>query len=313
MWQQYTYIPTEAKGERRQFLQKQDASEGRGFPVKDKIGMYIEKPDMVSKYERRKLVGNNDDYEGDDIMNHLCYSQFAKMFQHRGRKSIEKEDDNGDVDREEGDLNEEDNYNYVMTGVNDGEEEPSRMKLPNLLTLCDPYPGEPSLLHKRTFPRALRFFKKNFDVNAHKFFLAELMMYFPFRNENELFPDDEDKCRELYLKNQQKIEQVKVQVMPYLKSVEEAHFYYMEGQNSENADLKEEIGPLLDPEKEQEILDVEVGDEEEEHPHYLHIDPDQIEEQPEGEVNAKEKVFRTINIPSQLEILHPRAAYLSPL
>ena len=31
----------------------------------------------------------------------------------------------------------------------------------------------------------------------------------------------------------------------------------------------------------------------------MHIDPDQVEEQPEGEVNTKEKVFRTINIPSK--------------
>ncbi len=81
------YAPTEAKGERRQFLQKQDPDEGKGFRVKDKNGLYLEKPDLISKYERRKLVGNDED---DDTLEHLCYSQFVKMYESGGWKTSKK-------------------------------------------------------------------------------------------------------------------------------------------------------------------------------------------------------------------------------
>ncbi len=295
------YAPTEAKDERRKFLQKQDPEERKGFKVKDKDGLYLEKPDLISKYERRKLVENNED---DYTLEHLCYSQFVKMYENAGWKTSMKdgmeEEDGADVneegnDIEEGELNEEDNFNFVMIGVNEGEERPARMELPNILQLDDLHSGEPPTLRKRTFPRALRFFKKNFDVSPHKFYLAELILYYPFRCEKELFPYDEEKCKELYMKNIEKIGQVKAQVMPYLQSVEEAQFYYEEGKKHEDTNIEEQVGAELDPAKEQEILDIEEEDEEE-HPEYLHIDPEQIEEQPEGEVPMK-KVFRAIEIP----------------
>ena len=94
---------------------------GKGFPIKDKTGMYIEKPDLISKYERRKLVENDDDEDGDHTLSYMCYSQFAKMYQPRGSKFPGKDDHEGGGDTEEGDLNDDDICNYVITGVNDGE------------------------------------------------------------------------------------------------------------------------------------------------------------------------------------------------
>ena len=47
------FVPTEPKGQRRQFLQRQDPDGGQGFEVEDKKGRFLEKPDLVSKYERR--------------------------------------------------------------------------------------------------------------------------------------------------------------------------------------------------------------------------------------------------------------------
>ena len=55
------FVPTEPKGQRRQFLQRQDPESGQGFKVEDKEGLFIEKPDLISKYERRKLVTNEED------------------------------------------------------------------------------------------------------------------------------------------------------------------------------------------------------------------------------------------------------------
>ena len=50
------FVPTEPKGQRRQFLQRQDPDSGQGFEVEDKKGLFLEKPDLISKYERRKLL-----------------------------------------------------------------------------------------------------------------------------------------------------------------------------------------------------------------------------------------------------------------
>ena len=54
------YIPTDDKIERRQFLKKQDPESKTGFEVKDKKGRFLEKPDMISKYERRMTVQTED-------------------------------------------------------------------------------------------------------------------------------------------------------------------------------------------------------------------------------------------------------------
>merc|ERR1719209_2342311 len=50
------FVPTDPKGQRRQFLQRQDPDSGQGFKAEDKKGRFLEKPDLISKYERRKLL-----------------------------------------------------------------------------------------------------------------------------------------------------------------------------------------------------------------------------------------------------------------
>ena len=170
--------------------------------------------------------------------------------------------------------------------------------MPQILTLDNPLPGEPRILHKRTFPRALRFFKKKFNMDPHKYYFTELMLYHPFRDENELFPDDPAKCEELYLKNMDEIKVVKAQVMPFLESVEEAQLIYEEMKAQEEQDVQEKMGADLDPENEQEIADLDMEDEEE-HPDYYHLDPDQVEDNPTDEVGTR-RVFKTIALPSKL-------------
>ena len=66
-----TYIPTVAKRDRRHFLQKQDPEAGKGFKVKDMGGRFLEKPDLISKYKRRMVIGNkeSEEYEGDHEKN----------------------------------------------------------------------------------------------------------------------------------------------------------------------------------------------------------------------------------------------------
>ena len=296
------YVPTEPKGERRQFLQRQDPEEGRGFKVKDREGLFMEKPDLISKYERRQLIGSEEDNMEDDTLEKMSFSQFVKMYESRGWRQTEKTNEEGEVEEvaqvdeiDEGELAEEDRFNYVIVGDEEGIEK--LKQLPQAVTLHDLQPGEPPILQRRTFPRALRFFKKNFDLNPHKFYLQQLFLYHPFRDENDLHPNDEQKCEKLYRDNKEKIDRVKAQVMPYLESVEEAQLIYEKSKEDKEGNIEEEIGTELDAEKEQEVADAEEEDEEE-HPDYLHIDPEQVQEQPEGEVRVRQ-IYKTIEIPSK--------------
>ena len=164
-------------------------------------------------------------------------------------------------------MAEDDGYNFVVTGE---EGVVVRKKLPQAVTLSDPLPGEPVILHRRNFPRVLRMFKQRFTANPHKFYLAELMLYHPFRREEQLFPDDEKKCEELYRQNEDKIKRVKAQLMPFLESVDEAQQIYEENREKEETEIAEVMGPELDPEWEQEDADGE-DEEDEDHLSLIHI------------------------------------------
>ena len=290
-------VPTVPAAERRHWLQRQDPEEGRGFKVNDKDGLFLEKADLVTKYERRKLLGPEEDIMDDDTLEGMTYCQFAKMYASRGgNKNEEGEYEQAveDANPEEGQLAVDDGYNFVITGE---EGVIVRKKLPPAVTLSDPLPGEPVILHRRSFPRVLRLYKQRFTANPHKFYLAELMLYHPFRREEQLFPDDEKKCEELYRQNEDKIKRVKAQLMPFLESVDEAQQIYEENREKEETDIAEVMGPELDPEWEQEDADNEDG-EEEDHADYYHIDPNQVQaDKREGEGSGQ--VFKPITLPDK--------------
>ena len=349
------FVPTEPKGHRRQFLQRQDPESGLGFKVEGREGQFLEKPDLISKYERRKLLSKKGE-EGEEEMlersedaetlEQLTFCQWVKMYEGKGwqqRKNEEGEAEHSDdEDRpEEGQLDVEDDLNYLISGrFNEeqnsrfdeeqnsrfdeeqnstfDEEQNSRFneeqnstfderknskkkarkrKLPQLLTLQDPMPGEPRILHKRTFPRALRFFKKKHEKNPHLFYFTKLMLFHPFRDENELFPEDPQKCEELYLKHKQEIIFVEAQLLPFMESVEEAQVIYDQMRANDEQNIEDKMGADLDPEMEQEIADGDDLDDEE-HPDYYHIDPDQVEANPEDNAGPR-RVFKTIVLPDK--------------
>ena len=293
------YVPTEPKSERRQFLQRQDPEEGKGFKVNGKEGLFLEKQDLISKYERRRLCGSEEDIEGDDTLEGLCLSHFVKIYEGRGYKPKPKVNEEGEREEafeledgpEVGELADEDLFNYVIVG----DEAVTELKeLPRVITLSDLMTGEPPLLHRRSFPRSLRYFKKHLDKDPHRYYLSELYLYHPFRDENDLHPDDPEACEKLYRDNEMKIKRVKAQVMPYLESVEEAQLMYEQSKDDEEDEL-DDIGAELDPENEQEIGDAE-DEGVLEHPEYAHLDPDQVEDHPDGDDSGM-RVFKTITIP----------------
>ena len=111
-------VPTVPAAERRHWLQRQDPQEGKGFKVNDKDGLFLEKADLVTKYERRKLLGSEEDIMEDDTLEGMTYCQFVKMYASRGGNRNEEgefEQAVEDANPDEGELADDDSYNFVVT------------------------------------------------------------------------------------------------------------------------------------------------------------------------------------------------------
>ena len=79
-------------------------------------------------------------------------------------------------------------------------------------------------MRKRRFPAAIRYHKKK-NVNPHQYFLSELMLCYPFRDEEkDLHSNNEELCAQLYLREEDNIRKVKMQVMEHLENIEEARY-----------------------------------------------------------------------------------------
>merc|ERR550517_319734 len=115
------------------------------------------------------------------------------------------------------------------------------------------------------------------------FFLGELLLYDCTVTE-EVFKLSEEELTALYLRRQPVITEVKKQVMEYLEDVEQARHFVEE---ANKLDL-EETAAELDPENEQE--NVEIG-EAEEHPDYEHLNPGEEEQE------RAPNIFRRIEVP----------------
>ena len=84
------FVSTDPKEQRRNYLQRQDPDSGNGFELDDKKGRFLEKMDLVSKYERRKLLtcqeGEEADSEEVQTLEQMSFCQFVKMYEGKGWK-----------------------------------------------------------------------------------------------------------------------------------------------------------------------------------------------------------------------------------
>ena len=101
------------------------------------------------------------------------------------------------------------------------------------------------------------------------------MLYKGYTDEQQLGCDDEEKCRELYLRNKDAIQFVKTHMMPFAQGVEEARYYVQEAMKNEGEGI-DNIGDVLDPELEQEIVECQ-DNEELLHPDFVQLNPDELE------------------------------------
>ena len=76
--------------------------------------------------------------------------------------------------------------------------------LPKYIELSNPSPGEPKYMRLRKFMKAVDTYGYRRDEERHEFLFSELLLYRPFRDENELYPesdiypDNAVKCATLY-------------------------------------------------------------------------------------------------------------------
>ena len=217
------FVPSDKKELRSTFLMKideNDPSYSKGAQVKGgRDGIFLEKPDLIDKYCRR-------DIELCPKIKDLCLTQFAKLYEPiRGRKN---EEEINDYLPEDDIIDEEEKAaNNIILQNKIGE------KLPFIIKIKDPVPGEISTWKKRTFPRAMRIHKKKVDNDPHRYFLSELLLYTSFTNEEELGANDEARCRQLYLEKKESIQYIKKHLMSFLEGVEEARYYVDEALKKE--------------------------------------------------------------------------------
>ena len=290
------FIPTDKKELRSRFLvkvgEKEETHDKVAFPVTGRDGLYIEKTDLIDKYIRRPGPKNKyvEYTENDPDTEDLCVAQFGKMMEANQRKDFDKESDPVDLD----DLDyskEDDKFHFIMRA--DENKNKKKTPLPERMLLLPKYPGENNIMRKRRFPAAIRFNKKRQDLDPHKYFLSELMLYYPFRDEKkDLYSDNETLCANLYQEQFENIKKVKMQVMEHLENVEEAR--YMVEEYMKNNKKDEDIGVKMDPENEQEKDECDIEDEEA-HPEFGHLDPNELGIDETNKVQ-KEKMFKPVDV-----------------
>ena len=259
------FIPNCPREERSKFLIRiDDKPQYANIPsvkVENREGNFIEKYDIVSKYQRR--VG----------LDLICAAQFTKMYEPSWIFKEESENQKHIV------RDENNKFHFVMTSdiTKQGE------YLPKFIKLNEPFPAEPPFMRKRKSPAALRFHKINGNQDPKKYFFSECLLYIPFHSEEEIW----ERLNKNYGDLEKEIRKVKCQVMEYLESTEEARLFVEESLKSET------VANELDPEGEQEKADCEI-DGQTLHPDFEHLNPDDLTIQEEKKTS--ERQFKLIEI-----------------
>ena len=76
------------------------------------------------------------------------------------------------------------------------------------------------MMKLRKFDAVIRRHKFKPERDSHEYFFSELLLFWPWRDESELFPDDSKKCAELYNRVKHIIDKVKRILFPHLTDVE---------------------------------------------------------------------------------------------
>ena len=154
--------------------------------IKDREGLWFQQQDILSKFLRRSTA-----------IELICPVQFSKMFTTSGLKVNKKNEKNLEENEQEecdqeseekNDITQEEDiskydenmrkFHFIMVETDDS------IKLPKLIEIDDPFPGEPKWMRKRKGPAVIRYHKVNKDNDYERWMLKELMLYTPYREED---------------------------------------------------------------------------------------------------------------------------------
>ena len=246
------FVPTGFKCNRSSFLRqinKEDAKRcNNTIKVENKDGLFIEKPSMMDKFERKDVSQNHH-------IGKMRYLQFCMKYTSTNSEPKKEDFYSIEFKVEESGWTISDEFNLIVT--DDFEVQNIHYSLPMFIKLLNPRPGEPKYMRRRT-RQVARFHKINKTKHPHEYYYSQLQLYSEFRKESELEEENIEKCKLLFEKKSNhstlsKIQSVKSILMKHMDSVEEA---------TENAQemVKSNIGDTLDPALEQDNDDcVEIG------------------------------------------------------
>ena len=216
------FIPTGLPQNRSKFLIRIAGNEtvDGAVEVEGKEGFYKERRSLIDKYCLR-------DIKATPSIQYLSYAQFCRSY----TKSYEKRDIEVELNDSLASSEDIESKNYIIQSnipeVGKTYALPKRIKI-NSKSETD----LPEYMRLRS-PLVIRFHKFNINKDPHEFRVSTLQLYTPFQNEKDLFLDDENKCKKLYLKNTENIQNIKQQIFPYLEDVEEARSKVSEGMHKD--------------------------------------------------------------------------------
>ena len=155
--------------------------------IDGKEGYYTEAPSMLDKYERRDCSRNQH-------LSCLTYAQFCMKY-----SSTNAEPNDNDLKsciefKNEEDTTVTDDHDIIIT--HDFSIKKESYSLPRFISLLNLKPGEPKFMKKRR-KRVIRIHKFNSTTQPHEYRFSQLQLYYPFKKEEDLGPDNFETCDQL--------------------------------------------------------------------------------------------------------------------
>lgn len=216
------FIPSGLPQNRSKFLIRIEENENvdGAVEVEGKEGFYKERRSILEKYCQR-------DIKQTPSIQFLTYIQFCRSY----TKSYDKKDTEAELSDSLASAEDIESKNYIIQS--DMPEVGKTYSLPKRIKINSKSENGPPEYMRLRSPLVIRFHKFNNNKDPHEFRVSTLQLYIPFKSEEDLFLDDETKCKQLYLKNTKNIQNIKDQIFPYLEDVEEARSKVSEGMHKD--------------------------------------------------------------------------------
>ena len=182
-----------------------DENQAKFIRLQDRQGKFVQAASIHEKYAHRP-----------QILQNICLAEFATNYDTMSSRQASK-------------INFQNDYQGInMDKINAHWNENLETQLPMYIQLNG---GKLGFMKLRNHPSILRLHKLREDKDPHEFFFSELLLYMPWRSEDEIFPNNLERCLALFKdlspfsgsENQRtKVEVMKEKLFPHRNNVEEA-------------------------------------------------------------------------------------------